>query len=119
MTNQVRITDQSLQELPRALHSTYTLWMEGHDLRSMLLKTTYYRHRVALLAHHNIDIALHRNNAGLSNVVPLIRILEATPADIPRWAYEQGLIHVPQSHLMPAYQVKPFLGLVQSSVVTF
>ena len=101
MTGQMQLSEQDRHKLPRTLASTYTLWLEGHDLRAMLPKATYYRHRVALLELHNIDIALHRENSGQSNVIPLIRVLQAQPVSVPDWAYELGHYHVPTRHLAP------------------
>ncbi|WP_239685059.1 phage/plasmid replication protein, II/X family, partial [Ventosimonas gracilis] len=58
-----------------------------------LSEPTYYRHR-ALLKEHGIDIALRCDRAAnTSNVVPLIRVLEAKPAAIPAFFFERGLIH--------------------------
>lgn len=101
MTGQIKLSEADRQKLPRPLALTYTLWLEGHDLRSVLPKATYYRHRIALLEQHNIDIALSRENSGQSNVVPLIRVLQAEPVSIPDWAFELGLFHVPTRHLAP------------------
>jgi II/X family phage/plasmid replication protein len=41
-----------------------------------------------------IDIALRCERASKSNVVPLVRILQAEPAEIPHWAFSERLIHV-------------------------
>ena len=74
------------------LVSTYTLWTEGHDLRSMMSKATYYRQRKALM-DYGINIDLRPCEPATTNVVPLFRILEAMPADIPSWAYSKNFIH--------------------------
>jgi II/X family phage/plasmid replication protein len=92
MNEQVALTGEVLEGLPLKYQSTYLHWLNGVDLRSVLTKPTYYRHRKALL-EYGIDIALRREAAKRSNVVPLIRVLEARPAEIPSWAYEKGLIH--------------------------
>jgi II/X family phage/plasmid replication protein len=78
--------------LPTKLRSTYTLWIEGHDLRDMLSKSAYYRHR-ADLKEYGINIDLRPESTQKSNVVPLIRVLEAQPATIPHFAFERELIH--------------------------
>ena len=77
--------DSLLIELPRAVCATYTLWKTGHDPKSLLAKNTFYRHRRALL-DHGVDISIPSGNKP-NNVVPLLRIIEAIPADIPEWAY--------------------------------
>ncbi len=92
MTEQITLSDEKLHSLPQRLRSTYVLWRDGYDLRSELPKTTYYRNRKQLL-DHNIDIALRSENTNKSNVIPLIRVLEAKPASIPNWAYSDSLIH--------------------------
>jgi len=92
MTEQITLSDEQLHSLPQRLRSTYILWRDGYDLRSELPKTTYYRNRKDLL-EHNIDIALICENTKKSNVIPLIRVLEAKPASIPDWAFDMSLVH--------------------------
>jgi II/X family phage/plasmid replication protein len=93
MTEQIALTDDQLIKLPSRLRSTYILWKEGHDLRPPNMpRNTYYRHRKELL-EHGIDINLRQDSIDNTNVVPLVRILEATPAQIPDWAFQNGLIH--------------------------
>lgn len=92
MSEQIALSSEQQMELPTKYQSSYLLWNQGFDLRSVLPKTTYYRHRRALL-EYGIDIALRKETKDRSNVVPLIRVLEAQPAQIPDWAYEMNLIH--------------------------
>jgi len=92
MTDQIALTTETLMKLPQRLRSTYVLWKDGHDLRSTMARNTYYRHRKELL-EHGINIDIRQTGEDRSNVVPLVRILEAQPAGIPRWAFEQGLVH--------------------------
>jgi II/X family phage/plasmid replication protein len=92
MTEQIALTDKKYHELPSRLRSTYVLWRDGYDLRSDLSKPTYYRHRKEFL-EYGIDIAIARESFGCSNIVPLVRVLEAVPAEIPHWAFNQGLVH--------------------------
>lgn len=92
MTDQIRLSDEITANLPNKLVSTYTLWTEGHDLRSMMSKATYYRQRKALM-DYGVNIDLRPCEPETSNVIPLFRILEAMPADIPNWAYSKQLIH--------------------------
>lgn len=92
MNEQIALSDKQLTALPQRLRSTYILWRDGHDLRDTLPKTTYYRHRKELLSH-GINIDLCEEAVNRSNIVPLVRILEATPADLPGWAFDNGLIH--------------------------
>lgn len=92
MTEQIKLTDETLMKIPNKLRSTYTLWNEGHDLRNLISKPTYYRHRKEL-KEYGINIDLRPESTKKSNVVPLVRILEAQPAEIPHWAFEKGLVH--------------------------
>ncbi|MEC4749223.1 phage/plasmid replication protein, II/X family [Methylomicrobium sp. Wu6] len=91
MSNQTTLIDEQLYEMPQALRSSYLLWRQGADLRGLLSKPTFYRQRKALL-EYGIDINLMHQAPEHSNVVPLIRVIEAKPVAIPAWAYERGLI---------------------------
>ena len=91
MSKQFSLSDEQLRSLPQRLKPTYLLWQSGHDPRSTLPKSTYYRHRKELLDFGiNIDIL---KTSDTTNVVPLLRVLEARPASIPDWAYDLDLIH--------------------------
>lgn len=74
-----------LQAVPKRLHLTYQAWRDGHDLRAILPRATFYRHRAELLKL-GIDIAVkqHRDEDP-SNVVPLRTVLVAQPAQVPDW----------------------------------
>jgi len=91
MTTQATLIDEQLLKMPRTLQGTYQLWRQGADLRQLLAKPTFYRHR-ALLMPYGIDINATHLAPEHNNVVPLIRIIEARPVEIPAWAYERGLI---------------------------
>lgn len=92
MSEQITLSDEVLLALPNKLRSTYTLWSEGHDLRDLMSKATYYRHRTDL-KEYGINIDLRPSSVTKSNVIPLIRVLETQPASIPHFAFAQGLIH--------------------------
>lgn len=92
IADQIKLDDEQLIELPPVVRGTYTMWRDGYDLRSILTKTSYYRHR-KLLMNRGIDIALkHDTDNEFVNVIPLIQIIEAKPVSIPDWAYEYGLV---------------------------
>lgn len=91
LTEQFRLKDEVAFQLPSRLQATYTLWKEGHDIYSILSKATFYRHRKQLL-EFGLDISIACQSKK-SNVVPLIRVLEAKPAQIPTWAIDNGLIY--------------------------
>jgi II/X family phage/plasmid replication protein len=92
MTEQIALTDEKLDSIPLRFRSTYIHWRDGYDLRSLLSKSTYYRNRTELLKY-NIDIALAVERKAASNIVPLIRVLEAKPVDVPEWAFDMSLVH--------------------------
>ena len=92
MKEQIALTTEELMNLPQRLRSTYVLWKDGHDLRSTMAKNTYYRHRKELM-EYGINIDLRQDPEERSNVVPLVRVLEAVPAQIPDWAFQQRLVH--------------------------
>lgn len=93
MSEQIALSDELMIGLPNKLKSTYTLWLEGHDLREMMSKATYNRHRLELKKTYGINIDLRPESTQKTNVIPLIRVLEAQPAVIPHFAFERGLIH--------------------------
>lgn len=89
--NKVNVLD-----LPRALKLTYTAWSNGEDVRSMLPRTTFYRHRNELLGYGvDISVSAGVNRPDYSNVVPFVREIVLKPAEIPAWAYEQNLVYKP------------------------
>jgi len=92
MPDQIQLNDETLLSLPTKLRSTYTLWVEGHDLRNMHSPATFYRHKKEL-KQYGINIDLKPESTRKTNVIPLIKILEAKPASIPQWAFDQNIIH--------------------------
>lgn len=87
-----------LEGLPGRLQLAYNAWREGHDLRAMLPRMTFYRYRKQLLAH-GIDIAVKQERTGpdLVNVVPLRLVLEARPFQVPDWATGTPLYFEPRA----------------------
>lgn len=92
MNQQIALSTETEHDLPQRLRSTYILWKSGVDLRTTLSKATFYRHRKEF-CEHGIDITLRQESLEQPNVIPLVRVLEAKPASIPLWAFEQNLIH--------------------------
>ena len=85
--------DQSkLNTLPTGLKPVYALWEQGQDLRQVYSKAQFYKRRKQLL-EYGIDISIVKPiDQEQSNVVPMIRYLEAIPMGIPDWAYQKGLV---------------------------
>ena len=90
ITDNMALPDDLLSTLPTRLKGIYALWLNGEDLRQSLPKNTFYRYRRQFL-EHNIDISIVQDGKR-NNIVPLIRYLEAEPAQIPQWAYEKKLV---------------------------
>ena len=91
MSKQITLTGEQVAKLPQVVKSTYMLWMQGADIREVLTRATFYRHRNILL-ESDIDINCIAANPK-NNVVPLIRVLEAKPANVPDWARNQKLVY--------------------------
>ncbi len=77
-------------DLPRSVQGTYLLWKEVARLKDILMKATFYRHR-KILKEHSIDIASSPKKLE-SNIIPLIRKIEAKPCKMPLWSESVGLI---------------------------
>ena len=86
------IENEVIESLPKNLRLTYTAWINGEDLRQVLSRPTFYRSRTRLM-EYGIDISIVKDiEKEQSNVVPMIRYLEAVPMGIPDWAYQKGLV---------------------------
>jgi II/X family phage/plasmid replication protein len=88
------ITPDVIDDLPGSLRGAYALWKEGHDLRQVYSRPTFYRYRSKLL-EHGIDISIKQEGRP-DNVVPLVRILEARPVGVPDWAIGTNLYFEPR-----------------------
>ena len=87
----VYMLDQSiLDTLPPRLRLTYQAWLNGDDLKSVFTHRTFYRVRKEM-EKYGIDIST-KSPKEKTNVIPLIRVLEAKPVGIPDWAYEKNLV---------------------------
>jgi len=93
MAAQADIPSEEILALSRSLRSSYLLWKEGINLRSMMSETTFYRHRAGLLPS-GVDIALPCEKSDV-NVVRMVRTITGVPVGTPDWAYEQGLVFQP------------------------
>ena len=89
--SEVYMLDQSvLDTLPPRLRLTYQAWLNGDDLKSVFTTRTFYRVRKEM-EKYGIDIST-KSPKEKTNVIPLIRVLEAKPVGIPDWAYERNLV---------------------------
>lgn len=81
-----------VKQMPSKVRLTYTGWVNGEDLRAVLSPATFKRHRKELL-NFGIDIAVVQTKEKKdTNIIPMIRYLEAIPMGIPDWAYQKGLV---------------------------
>ena len=84
------LKDDVLNSLPPKLRMVYQSWLNGDDLKVILPRPTFYRYRKQMLAY-GLDIST-KSPKEKSNVIPLVRVLEAKPVGIPDWAYERNLV---------------------------
>jgi len=90
MNAQVRLMPFQASELPRSVKTSYLCWQSGVRLIDELPKPTFYRHR-KILKEHGIDIKVSPKKIE-SNVIPLMRKIEAKPCKMPLWSESAGLI---------------------------
>lgn len=91
----VMIEPAALPGLRAGLRSTYTLWQAGHDVRQLVSRRTFYRHRRELL-ELGVDIGVKQPPPAESNVVPLRVVLTGTPVrTVPDWAVGTKLYYEP------------------------
>lgn len=95
MTTARTLPDDVLDGLTSGQKTAYFAWLAGNDLRAVLSRPTFYRLRAKLLPH-GVDVATLQPSAEQSNVVPLVRVLEAVPAPVPDWAYGTPLYFEPR-----------------------
>lgn len=95
MTTVRTLPDDVLDGLTSGQKTAYFAWLAGTDLRAVLSRPTFYRLRAKLLPH-GVDVATLQPSAGQSNVVPLVRVLEAVPATVPDWAMGTPLYYEPR-----------------------
>jgi II/X family phage/plasmid replication protein len=94
MTTTAQLSVEVLATFRPALRTAFAAWEAGNDLREILKRPTFYKFRKELLVH-GIDIATSVPKE-VSNVVPLYRVLEAKPAQIPAWAHGTPLYYEPR-----------------------
>ena len=94
MTTNAHLSAEVLASLRPALRMAYQSWEAGSDLRAILPHRTFYKYRSELLPH-GVDIATVMPRE-VSNVVPLFKVLEAVPVDVPEWAQGTPLYFEPR-----------------------
>lgn len=94
MTTTAHLSPDVLETLRSNLRCVVAAWEAGNDLRAMYSKSAFYKFRSELLPH-GIDIATCMPRE-VSNVVPLYRVLEAKPTQVPDWATGTPLYFEPR-----------------------
>lgn len=90
LPSNIPVRGHLIEKIPTHLRSTYALWQEACDLRSLMKRPTFYRHRAAL-KEFGVDIALPPRERS-AQVIPLLRVIEARPKEAPSWAYNTPLL---------------------------
>lgn len=98
LSSQMPILGPDLDKLPPHLRSTYQHWWTGFDVRSVVSKATFYRHRRELQAF-GIDIAMRRPQQPAPAVAQLRQVIEAKPVGVPAWATGTTAFFEPRSLL--------------------
>lgn len=93
MTTTSTLPADVLDAMRPQLRMAFHAWKAGVDLRHTLPRSTFYKCRSELLPH-GIDIATLQSADG-TNVVPLVRVLEAVPVGVPDWAHGTALFYEP------------------------
>lgn len=102
MSEQHTLTPAAIDGLPPRLVGIYHLWKEGHDLKSMYPRMTFYRYRKQLQELAGIDIAVKQGNRQepAPNVIDFRRVL--TPelvTEVPAWAVGTPLYFEPRAKI--------------------
>lgn len=102
MAEQRKTDDLFLKIKSRPAAASYQMWCDGHDLRQILSKPTFYRHRKILLEHGiDISIAAPEKDKPESNVVPFVKTLVPRPATLPDWVQGTDLYFEPRRICKP------------------
>lgn len=84
-----------IDAMPVRIRAVYQLWLDGHDIRTMFPRPTFYRYRAQLLPH-GVDISVKQDRAPASNVVPIRVTLVGQAVTIPDWARNTPLYYEPK-----------------------
>lgn len=104
MSEQHTLSSVDLEGLPGRMVLAYQNWKDGHDIKKLLPKMTFYRYRNELLKH-GIDIAIKQGNRQepSPNVIEFRRVLRPERCEqVPSWAVGTSLYFEPRAK-MPEY----------------
>lgn len=92
------VTIDGLEKLPARLRACVLAWSEGHDLRELYPRASWYRYRKEIMKFIDLDISLPSPKQlpdSVSNVVPLFTVIDAKPMSVPAWAHGTPLYFEP------------------------
>ena len=93
-SDQFKLTNRVIDGLKPRLNLAYNSWIEGHDLKSILPKNTFYRYRREMLAF-GIDISVSKKNER-TRPIQLKDVVHSEPIQIPQWALGTDIYFVPE-----------------------
>lgn len=91
MSEQTKVVNELLLQITPAYRATYLMWKEGIDLASVMKTTTFYRHR-KVLRSYGVDIAIPCDQEAIAEIIPIHRVINGRPHQIPQWAVDAGLL---------------------------
>lgn len=92
MSEKIELSSDELTALPKTVRHTYLLWKSGLSVQAEMSTPTFYRHRAALMKA-GVDISVPYDPAVTGEIVPLKRVVEAVPYQIPQEARDRGLVY--------------------------
>lgn len=99
MSEQHTLSSVVLDELPARARLAYQSWKDGHDIKNILPKASFYRYRAELLKQ-GVDIAVKQGNRAEPNpnVIEFRRVLRPERCEqIPAWAIGTSLYFEPRA----------------------
>lgn len=92
LTGQYELESEDFESMPSKFQKAYKLHKAGMSLQEMYSRATYYRYKKYFLENYNINIDVP-HNPERGQVVPLIKVLQAEPVEIPDEAFNLDLVH--------------------------
>ena len=93
---------EKLNDIPRSLRSSYELWNLGKDVRCLVSRPTFYRHKKKLL-EFGIDISIPKplsESAVSAKIIPFKRVIDCRVAALPQEVLDNpSLFFNPRSYL--------------------
>jgi II/X family phage/plasmid replication protein len=100
LPEKMKLPNKTIKTLPGSLAGAYALWLDGHNLREIYPKRTFYRYRSALL-EHGIDITSPcLTKSSTVDVIPMVRYLFADfrgTSEVPNFARGTSLYADPST----------------------